>query len=68
MGKKKKILIALAIICLIIAIAIPVCYYEVKISYNNLKVNTYDITDNKIKAGPTLYDVKPSEEVSVYKI
>ena len=51
MGKKKKILIALAIICLIIAIAIPVCYYEVKISYNNLKVNTYDITDNKIKAG-----------------
>ena len=50
MGKKKKILIGLAIICLIIAIAIPVCYYEVKISYNNLKVNTYDITDNKIKA------------------
>lgn len=50
MGKKKKLLIALAVICLIIAIAIPVCYYEVKISYNNLTVNTYDITDNKIKA------------------
>ena len=51
MGKKKKLLIVLAVICLIIAIAIPVCYYEVKISYNNLTVNTYNITDDKIKAG-----------------
>lgn len=49
MSKKKKILIALAVICLIIVIAVPVCYYEVYISYNHLDVNSYNIVDQKIK-------------------
>ena len=42
---KKKIIIILIAFCLIIAIVIPVCYYETYISYNNLTVNTYDVND-----------------------
>lgn len=49
MGKKKKFTVILVVICLIIAIVVPVCYHEVYISYNDLAVNTYDIKDDKIK-------------------
>ena len=47
---KKKLKIALAIICALIIIAIPVCYYLVYISYNHLTVNSYDINSNKVNS------------------
>ena len=49
MSRKKKILIVLAVICLIVAIVVPVCYYEVYISYNRFEVNSYSVVDDRLK-------------------
>lgn len=48
MGKHKKIKITLAILCLLLIITIPICYYFVYISYNDLTVNSYNIKSEKI--------------------
>ena len=50
MGKHKKLKIALAILCTLIIIAVPVCYYLIYISYNHLSVNSYDINNDKINS------------------
>ncbi len=47
---KKKLKIVLCIICTLIIIAIPICYYLVYISYNHLTVNSYDINSDKINS------------------
>ena len=47
---KKKLKIVLCIICALIIIAIPICYYLVYISYNHLTVNSYDINSDKINS------------------
>ena len=47
---KKKLKIVLCIICTLIIIAIPFCYYLVYISYNHLTVNSYDINSDKINS------------------
>ena len=49
MKKHKKLKIAAGILCLLLIIAIPLCYYLIYISYNHLTVNTYDIKSQKIE-------------------
>ena len=49
MKKYKKLKITVGILCLLLIIAIPLCYYLIYISYNHLTVNTYDIKSQKIE-------------------
>lgn len=59
MGKHKKLKITLAVLCLLLIITIPICYYLVYISYNNLTVNSYNIKSEKIDLD-TSSDLSPS--------